>query len=242
LVALVSVAAVGLFASAATGLWLERRVMTALPHALDALESDETVQVESGDWLVFNPRNGARSTGLVFYPGSGCDVRGYAAPLRRVAEAGFPVVVVPMPFHLAVFDADAALRVFGSVEGVQQWVVGGHSQGGAMAARFAAEYPSRVGGLVLWDAIPLSFHSLADSTVHALQVVRADQAGKLPRAYRRGTERLPEGASIVTLPGASHMGYGHFSGSHPGEMALGTQHAETAAATVSLLKRVDSGS
>ena len=42
-----------------------------LPEAIEALESDEVVQITDEPWLTFKPRHGTSITAFVFYPGAG---------------------------------------------------------------------------------------------------------------------------------------------------------------------------
>ena len=50
-----------------------------------------------------------------------------------------------MPVDLAVFAPERAPEI-------QRWAIGGHSLGGAMAARYVHRNPESVGGLVVWAA------------------------------------------------------------------------------------------
>ena len=98
------------------------------------------------------------------------DFRSYAPAARAIASAGYLVVMVPMPLNLAVLAPDRALEVQKAFPTVRQWVIGGHSLGGAMAARFAYKHPERVQGLVLWAAYPPGSDNLSNSTIAAVSI------------------------------------------------------------------------
>ena len=54
---------------------------------------------------------------------------------------------------------------------IRKWAVGGHSLGGAMAARFVSQKPDAVQGLVLWAAYSastgdLSAHSIVATSIY----------------------------------------------------------------------------
>jgi pimeloyl-ACP methyl ester carboxylesterase len=65
---------------------------------------------------------------------------------------------------------DRARDAMGSIEGVRRWVVGGHSRGGAVAARFVHTDPSGVAGLVLIGTSHPRDFSLAQTPVPVTRV------------------------------------------------------------------------
>ena len=124
-----------------------------MPEALSTLRSDERVQVSAGRWLVFKPTDQEPTTGLVLYPGGRVDNRSYAPPARELAaQQGTLVVVVPTPLNLAVFAPERATEIIRAFPEIQRWAIGGHSLGGAMAARYVYCSPGSVDGLVVWAA------------------------------------------------------------------------------------------
>jgi pimeloyl-ACP methyl ester carboxylesterase len=145
------------------------RPMTLLPEATLALASTPSVAFAAGDdgRLTYTPITGAApDIGLVFYPGALVPPAAYAPAALALAEAGFLVVVVPMPFNLAVFDIDAAAAVIRDHPKIETWAIAGHSLGGAMAAQFIDSHPGTMAGLALWAAY--SAADLADDRVRVV--------------------------------------------------------------------------
>lgn len=75
-----------------------------------------------------------------------------------------------MPANLAVLGANRARAVQEAFAEVESWAVGGHSLGGAMAARYARRSPDAVRGRLLWASYPadgddLSTRALAVASV-----------------------------------------------------------------------------
>ncbi len=104
--------------------------------ALTAMESTDTVAVqrlEGGD-IAFVP--GDPRAGIVFYPGGKVQAEAYAPLMRDLADRGFLCVIVPMPFNLAVLDANGADGVREWFPAVRRWILMGHSLGGVMAAGY----------------------------------------------------------------------------------------------------------
>lgn len=162
----------------------------------------ETVQ-ETEDYIVYGDTAG--SCGFVFYPGAKVEETAYAPILDELAEAGICCVVVKMPYHLAVLDADAAKRVMQDFPDVKQWYIGGHSLGGAMAAGYAAKHESAFAGLILLAAYPtdalqdlpvLSIYGSEDTVLNHEKYVDSISLAK------HLTERVIEGGN--------HAGFGNY--------------------------------
>jgi hypothetical protein len=123
-------------------------------EAFTALKSTDQVKVsqDTQGRLLFEPIGTRNGVGLIFYPGARVDPRAYAPLALGIATKGTVVIVVPMLFHLAVLSPERAQDIIDSYQGIRSWTVGGHSLGGAMAARFARLHAKEVKGLVLWAA------------------------------------------------------------------------------------------
>ncbi len=141
-----------------------------MPEALAALQSDAQVTVTIDRWLVFTPTASSPTKGLILYPGGRVDYRAYAPAAHQIAAHGYLVVIVPMPFNLAVFGVNTAADVIAAYPDIQNWVIGGHSLGGAMAAHFANSHKDEISGLVLWAAYPASSDDLSTSDLRVTSI------------------------------------------------------------------------
>lgn len=219
------------------------------PLALEALRSDAQVAVSTERWVVMRPSAGISDTALIFYPGGQVAPAGYAEPLRGVAEAGYLVVMVPMPLDLAVIAPNRADAVIEAYPEVRNWVIAGHSLGGAMAARYVYTHPGKVAGLLLWDAYPPDTDDLSDAPLPIRQIHRVSDDGEAPEVYRKTRHLLPNDMQVVTLPGANHMNYGRFIAAERfkdmdpdylvGSMPIEEQHASIVEATVGFLEQFE---
>ena len=122
-----------------------------------------TVDTE-GHRMVFRPEE--PRAGLIFYPGGKVEYTAYAPLMEKLAGEGVLCVLVKMPLNLAVLDGNAAAGIRESFPDVPVWAVGGHSLGGAMAARYAAGHPQDVDALIL-----LAAYSTADLTQSGIRVL-----------------------------------------------------------------------
>ncbi|WP_229113724.1 alpha/beta fold hydrolase [Halapricum desulfuricans] len=190
--------------------------------SVQSVQSDDRIELQrvGGDYLL-QPASGGSTTGLVFYPGARVHPDAYLASLSPlVTDANVTVVVTEMPLNLAVFGQGTASDVIGS-HGVEQWYVGGHSLGGAMACRYASENPGRVSGVVLLGSY--CDRSIAGTDLRVLSVTGADDTVLDRSAYDRNRANLPADATVVELPGVNHTQFGSYTGQR-GDRPSGTSY------------------
>jgi predicted alpha/beta-hydrolase family hydrolase len=209
-----------------------------MPEAITALQSDSQVQVTEDGWITFQPTSTQPDTGLILYPGGRVDPRAYAPIARLIAEQGYMVVIVPMPHNLAVFGSNRAQDVIAAYPEIQHWAIGGHSLGGAMAARFASRHPGAIQGLVLWAAYPANSDDLSGQDLQVLSMI-GDRDGLGTKDGVEATRQLlPENTTYLTIEGGNHAQFGWY-GAQPGDaeatISRPEQQAQVLQATLQLL-------
>ena len=162
----------------------------------------EAVQ-ETEDYIVYGDT--ASTRGFIFYPGAKVEEGAYAPILDELAEAGICCVVVKMPYHLAILDADAAKQVIQELPEVKQWYIGGHSLGGAMAAGYAAEHESEFAGLILLAAYPTD-------TVQELPVLSIYGSEDTVLNHEKYAESISLAKHLTerVIEGGNHAGFGNY--------------------------------
>jgi pimeloyl-ACP methyl ester carboxylesterase len=181
-----------------------------MPEALAAIEPGAQVEVSTGEWLVFRPADDQPEVGLILYPGGRVDPRAYAPAARALAEQGYLVVIVPMPFNLAVLAPERAGEVIAAYEGVERWAIGGHSLGGAMAARYAYEHPEQVEGLVLWAAYPAEGNDLSGRDLDVVSIYGTRDGLATVEEVRASRALLPETTTWIAIEGGNHAQFGWY--------------------------------
>ncbi|MFN8473174.1 MAG: alpha/beta hydrolase [Anaerolineae bacterium] len=212
-----------------------------MPEATAALQSDDKVRVTTDPWLVFEPTHDARPVGFIFYPGGLVHPEAYAPAMRALAEQGYTSVIVPMPLNLAVTAPDRAKDVIAAYPEIPRWVIGGHSLGGAMAARFALNNPDLVQGLVLWAAYPADTDSLAAHNLAVTSISGTLDGLATPAKIEASKALLPANTRYVPIEGANHAQFGWYGpqrGDNPATISREEQHAAAVAATAELLGSV----
>ncbi|MFP3855103.1 MAG: alpha/beta hydrolase [Anaerolineales bacterium] len=214
-----------------------------LPEAQTAMVSDSVVRVHEEPWLIFEPRTLNPTAGLILYPGGRVAPEAYAPTARALAEQGNLVVIVPMPLNLAVLAPNAAAEVIEQMELVQHWAIGGHSLGGAMAARFADNNPDLVDGLVLWASYPARSNDLSRSDLAVVSVFASADGLAGPQEVLASAPLLPSDARFVEIDGGNHAQFGWYgpqSGDGQADISLPAQQQVIIDATSDLLEGLSS--
>lgn len=166
-------------------------------------EMKSDVALETENYIVYG--DAESEIGFIFYPGAKVEETAYVPILDELAESGVCCVLVKMPYHLAIFDSDAAGQVMVDFPDIAQWYLGGHSLGGAMAAGYAAEHESEFAGLILLAAYPteelanlpvLSIYGSEDSVLN----------------YEKYEESIPYAKNLTehVIEGGNHANFGNY--------------------------------
>jgi len=215
--------------------------LAPMPEAIAALQSDSHVQVTVGSNIVFQPAGTHPNTGLILYPGGRVDPRAYAPVARAIAQQGYLVIIVPMPLNLAVFGSERAQEVIAAYPEIQRWAIGGHSLGGAMAARFAYQYPGATWGLVLWAAYPASSDDLSGQSLEVVSIIGSQDGLGTDQGVEATRTLLPERTHFIIVDGGNHAQFGWYgaqAGDNPASISRADQQAQVIAATLDLLQSI----
>ena len=107
--------------------------------------------------ITFAPQDKEKATkALIFYPGGRVQYTAYAPLMHELAKNNFVCILVHMPGNLAVLDQNAADGIIEKYKeiypSIQEWYMGGHSLGGAMAAEYVSKHVDEFDGLYLFAA------------------------------------------------------------------------------------------
>lgn len=219
------------------------RPAAAMDAAVSALNSDEQVAVSTDPWLVFTPLTPTVESGFIFYPGGRVDPRAYAPAAHAIAAEGYLVVIVPMPLNLAAFAPNRAQEVIAAYPTIQQWAIGGHSLGGAIAAAFIADHPDAVDALILWASYPGKEDSLTRRRDLAVTSIYGTQDGLATvEKIEASRSLLPPQSTFVAIEGGNHAQFGWYGeqrGDTPATITPEAQQAQVIAATITALAAIE---
>ena len=213
------------------------------------LESDSKVTVaETSRFISFRPNASSQPVGLIFFPGGMVQPEAYAPMSRTIAEQGYSVFIIKLPFGSAPLESqeadviNQALEIISANASIQHWFVGGHSRGAAIASRFAYAHGDSFDGLILIgtshpkeQAFDLSNSALAVTKIYASN----DGLASLDEVEDNAIY-LPANTSWILIEGGNHSQFGYFGkllGDNPATLSHEQQQELTIEAILSALSR-----
>ena len=164
------------------------------------------------------------------------DYRSYAAPLRAIAAQGYTVVLARMPLSLAVLRINAADAILPSFPQVSTWALGGHSLGGAMAARYVYTHPGAARGLILWASFPAETDNLSEFPLEVLSVYGSEDS--VLEGIEAARSLLPKEAAFTRIAGGNHAQFGDYGaqpGDNPAQISPAEQQRQIVETTLAFL-------
>lgn len=187
--------------------------------ALEVLAQDSGITVQ--DNLTILLPSVPSDTAVIFYPGAKVEAEAYLPLLEQIKQTGVTCILVHMPFHMAIFDANAAEDVMEQFPDIQHWYMAGHSMGGAMASQFASDHPEEIDGLILLGAYIYGDYP-AEKTLTVY--------GSLNQSVE---DHIDYTENIVEIEGGNHAQFGNYGpqkGDLPATISAEEQQRQTVCA------------
>ena len=211
----------------------------AMDVAVEALTSDKTITVDIGDWLIFRPDDQPVTTGYIFYPGGRVDYRAYAPYARSLALEGYLVVIPKMPLNLAVFGVNTAEKVIQAYPEIENWVIGGHSLGGSMAASYLYSHPTEIDGLILLASYPAESNDLSNYDGEVLSISGSLDGLATPDKITASVTLLPPQTKWLVIEGGNHAYFGWYGDQKGDNQAVITREEQQSQIIQSSLQLLD---
>lgn len=176
--------------------------------ARENLVSSNEVKVVEGDITEFIPKDVVSHTGVIIYPGARIDVKAYAPLANRLAQNGYKVFAVDMPFNMAIFSSHKADKVIDENKDIGNWVIVGHSLGGAMATN-AIETNSKIKGIVYLASYP-SGDKIKETGAEVLTIWGSKDGVINFENLIKAKENLPKDTEYVEIEGGNHSSFGDY--------------------------------
>ena len=193
--------------------------------ALASLETDNSVSVTRTGygWFFDGP---SEENALIFYPGAKIEEEAYAPLLHQLAGQGMDVCLVKMPFRLAFFGIDKADTVIRELD-YENWYVGGHSLGGAMAADYAVRHGDRLTGVILLAAYPTK---KLDDHLSMISIYGSEDGVLNMDKLSKGRQYAPALLYEYVIEGGNHAQFGDYGkqkGDGAATVSAAEQHRQT---------------
>ncbi len=146
---------------------------------------------------------------FIFYPGGLVRPQAYTWLGVALAPFGVRTLIPVFPVDLAATAADRADKLLPLAEG-KPVILGGHSLGGAMAARYLARHPDAATGLVLMGAYSPDGDDLNALPLDVLVLAAENDGLASVEEVRAGLARLPEKAELNIVEGSVHSFFGRY--------------------------------
>lgn len=197
-----------LIALVAAGSFLYLKSQTYAPSnkAESALQSNSEVNVTQGkDGYTFEPADGSiMQPNIIFYPGGLVEPGSYSPFASELAKLGHRVYIAKMPLNLAIFGQNKADSFVKEHPG-ESFVIGGHSLGGAFAARYASEHSDQLAGIYF-----LASYADESGNLAALQITGTSDGVLKHEVWESSKANLPELTEYVSINGGNHGQFGSY--------------------------------
>ena len=165
--------------------------------------------------LSFVPVSPARHAALVFFCGAGVAAEAYVPLLRPVAEAGYRVVIVRLPYRFAPLDShksETVARARRAIAGQPElrWILAGHSRGAALAGRTASSDRASIAGLVLIGTTHPKDEDLSSLTIPVTKIYGSNDGVAPVDRVMANVPLLPAHTRWLEVAGGNHSQFGHY--------------------------------
>lgn len=171
------------------------------PYEADPVPTAATQTTNTGILLMPDDPG---DTGVAFIPGALVDPRAYERIFAPIVAAGYPVFIVKPPMGVAFTVPDAVADAEVAAPEVEQWVIAGHSLGGAVAS----DQLDNAAGLILLGSYPIG--DVSSQEIPVLSVSGSNDAFTTPQDIQASEADLPADTTFVVVEGGIHSYFGDY--------------------------------
>lgn len=212
------------------------------------LRSNESVKVVNDSYKIeFTPLKSLKASALIFYPGGFVDPKAYVPMARKITESGYKVIIVKLPLRIAFLKSQKRELFSLSKELIQndteinEWVIAGHSRGGALAAEFVKDESKLVHGLILIGTSHPKEYDLSNLKIDVTKVFATNDGLASEKEVKKYAKNLPPHINWVKIEGGNHSQFGYYSfqiGDKKAAISRDNQQTILVDAIIQVLQRV----
>ena len=171
------------------------------------LNSDFVSVIETDDEISFKSITSENELEVIFFQGGLTDPKVYAPLCRKIAENGFTCHLIKMDWRLPQYDYQKVFELIDLNGG--NFVIGGHSQGGKMAAQLVYENPNVFKGLFLMGTSHPRDIDLSIQNIPCIKLY-ADYDGLASvEEVMKNKNKLPKHSKLILINGGNHSQFGY---------------------------------
>lgn len=169
--------------------------------------SDLVSIVETDDQISFESTSSNNELEIIFFQGGLTDPKAYAPLCRKLAENGITCHLIKMDWRLPQYDYQKVAELFKLNEG--NFVIGGHSQGGKMAAQFVYENPTVFKGLFLMGTSHPRDIDLSNQNIPCIKLYAENDGLASVKEVMDNKSKLPNHSKLILIKGGNHSQFGY---------------------------------
>lgn len=171
------------------------------------LNSDLVSVTETDDEINFKSRTSNQELEIVFFQGGLTDPKAYAPLCRKLAEKGYNCHLIKMNWRLPQYDYQKTLKLIDLQNG--NYIIGGHSQGGKMAAQLVYENPTTFKGLFLMGTSHPRDIDLSNLEIPCIKLYANNDGLASVEEVMENKEKLPKNSNLILINGGNHSQFGY---------------------------------
>jgi Alpha/beta hydrolase family len=181
----------------------------AVVDSVATSEARVSLKSDAGQYIDIEPV-GTATTLFIFYPGGLVRPQAYEWLGVALAPLGVRTVIPVFTADLAVTAPNRATQLLEKLGTYERVVIGGHSLGGAMAARYALNNAGTLDGLVLMGAFSAEGDNLSVFELPTLVLAAEHDGLATLDEVKAGLVRLPRDATLEIIEGSVHSFFGRY--------------------------------
>lgn len=206
------------------------------------LNSDMVSVIETDDRYTFKPHTSKNKFDVIFFQGGLTDPKVYAPLCRKFAENGFTCHLIKMDWRLPQFSYQKISNLFDLKQG--NYIIGGHSQGGKMAAQFVYENPGLMKGLFLMGTSHPRDIDLSNQNIPCVKLYAENDGLASVKEVMTNKNKLPEGTKLVLIKGGNHSQFGYLGKlfmDSSSNISLEEQQQQTLDSLINFMNEINNG-
>ncbi|MGL4611758.1 MAG: alpha/beta fold hydrolase [Trueperaceae bacterium] len=181
----------------------------AVVEGVDSSNVRVTLNDDARHYIEITPTNTEATTLFIFYPGGLVRPQSYQWLGVALAPLGIRTVIPVFTADLAVTAPNRAGELMAKFPS-ERVVLGGHSLGGAMVARYALKTANQVDALVLLAAFSAASDDLSELELPVLVLAAERDEVATLEEVKAGLARLPPNATFNIIEGVVHSFFGRY--------------------------------